>query len=629
MGNLKKTTANLLISLSSLGTILLYSPSLLAVNDDSKLSLISEKEWQEDEKFIIDLVKDTVITLSREEQKVFNYSKNLKDYKQRIKRGDFSAMYYLAYCYEYGVAIEKNEDKSIELYTQLQRKANDKIKAMALLQLAIIYTQRGGQKNYVQAIYDIGAAITFDYADAYSLFADAAFYGRGLDQSIPMGVKYLKLGAKNKSGACLYKLGDIAGKGLYGQHKDPTKELDCYKKSAALNNADGLVALAKYYYGRKSLVLNEKLVIEPDLEKASELLQKAVRYDVTKYPELIKIYKSVTDAESRRIISIFYFLQQLVKIDPYNNFALLELGKCYIMGYGVKMNVKTGERILETLVARKDNNAEMSLAILYGRGINYKYGNIKYSNGLEYEKYTNPKRAFDIYHHLADVHNMCNLEVARFYFSGAGGNEVNEKEALKYITKAFDNNENIQHIFKLLTSYYGLPNYYATDERSIASSPAGTMALKTLAIVEKYLKKHNADKDALMYLANLYYYGVGVKKNKQKFVSLVKIAFERGIQDAGVALVTIYLKGVGDKIGARVDAKMALVKAIEYLNRPMHSSNEIIIIIDKFAKYEPKILPELVSIIKTKAAKKQKFFNEALAYCSQKGYAIKNERLEK
>ncbi len=625
MGNLKKTTATLLTSLSSLGMILLYSPNLLAVDDDSKLNLISKKEWQEDEKFIINLVKDTVITLSREEQQIFNYSKNLKDYKQRIKRGDYAAMYYLAYCYEYGIATEKNEDKAIELYTKLQRRAKDEIKAMALLQLAIMYTHRGGEKNYVQAIYDIGAAITFDYADAYSLFADAAFYGRGLDQSIPMGLKYLKLGANNKSGACLYKLGNIAGNGLYGQHKDPTKELEYYKKSAAQNNGDGLVALAKYYYGRKSLVLNDKLVIEPDLEKASELLQKAVRYDITKYPELANIYKSVTDAKSRRIVSTFYFLQQLVKIDPYNNFALLELAKCYIMGYGVKMNVKTGERILETLVARKDNNAEMALAILYGRGINYKYGNIRYSNGLEYEKYTNPKRAFEIYHHLADVHNMCNLEVARFYFSGAGDNEVNEQEALKYIAKAFDNNENIQHIFKLLTSYYGLPSYYATDERSIASSPAGTMALKTLAIVEKYIKKHNADKSALMYLANLYYYGVGVRKNQQKFVSLVKIAFERGIQDAGVSLVTIYLKG----IGAKVDAKMALVKAKEYLNRPMHSSNEIIIIVNEFAKYDPKILPELVSIIKTKAMKKQKFFNEALAYCSQKGYIIKNERLEK
>ena len=617
MVNLSTSTVKFLLILALLALNLFFSEQLSAVEIkviDSKMT----QQMKNDRDFIKNLVKNTVITLSKEEQEVFNYTQSFEKYKNLVNRGEATAMYHLAYCYEYGIGTEMDFDKAIDLYKMLQRNVeDDTIKAKALIQLAIMYLERGGDRNIAQAVYDIGAAITFNYPDGYSFLADVTFKGLGVNQSVPLALKYLEIGAKNKSGACLYKLGEIAGKGLYNQPKNYIKELDFYQKSAALNNADGLVALAKYYYGGRSLVVNGRSVINIDLEKASELLQKAVFYDISKYPELVKIFEAVSGRAARGLISTTYFLQQLVKIDPDNQFALLALGKCYLKGYGVKKDINIGKRILEILVSRDYIAAEKYLAGYYSKGLIYKYGPNLCIFGIKNAKNLNPKRAFDIYHHLADSHNICNYETAKFYFSGAGGNEVNEAEALKYVTKALDSRQDTKKIFKLLSNYYGLPTYYATDERSIVTIPAGKMANKTVGIVDKYSRANPNDYDALRYLSNLYFYGVGVEKNYQRFTFLLNVAFMRGDQAAGNALITTYLTDYGVKANSSV----ALAKAKEYFNRPMHSSTEIIDIVDKFAKYDADKLPELINFIRGKADAKEKYFVEAMKYCAQKGYA--------
>ena len=624
MINFSTSTARILFVSALLSCNFLLCDQINAA-ENKKVDSKTMQQMKSDREFIVKLVKSTVITLSQEEQKVLNYTKAFKNYQSLVDRGDARAIYPLGFCHQYGLGTKVNVKKAIELYKMLQRNVeSDIIKAKALLQLASLYLEKDTKKDTVQAVYDIGAAITFNYPDAYSMFAELTFNGRGLTQSIPKAMKYLEVGAKNKSGACLYKLGKIAGKGLYNQHKDPVKELEYYQKSAALNNGDGLVALAKYYYGAKSLVRSDKLVIKPDLEKASELLQKAVRYDISKYPELVKIFESVDDVAARGLISTTYFLQQLVKLDPDNQRALLELGKCYLMGYGVKKDANIGVRILEILVSRDNIHAEKYLAHYYSEGLVFKFGNNVYTVAKKDAPNLDPKRAFDIYHHLADTHNMCNYELAKFYFSGVGGNEISEEQGLKYVVRALSSRQDTDKVFDLLSSYYGLPQYYATDERSIATKPTGKMANRTIAIVDKYLKNNPNDFKAFKYLANIYFYGVGVKKNYQRFTFTLNVAFMRGDQAAGNALITTYLTDVGVKANSAV----ALQKAKEYFDRPMHSSNEIIDIIDKFAKYDIKKLPALIKFIKGKADAKEKYFAEAMKYCAEKGYTRKYKIIE-
>ncbi|UDQ98187.1 hypothetical protein AAEX28_14545 [Lentisphaerota bacterium WC36G] len=588
--------------------------------------LREKQRIQEEREFIASLVSKTVITLSQEEQQIFNYHKKFLDSKTLVEEGDFRAMLPLALCYEYGLGTERDISKAVELYLAMQRRVeSDKITTKGLLQLAKIYLEPNQQFNNLEkAVYITGEAITYGNKDAYALLAELTLRGLGVNKDVDKALRYLEAGVKVNSGACYYKLGKIAGMGLYNQVKDSKKELEYYQKGAELDDPGALVALAKYYYGLKSVVVNDELVIKPDFGRASELLQKAIRYNVYKYDELVKIYDVVTDEELRSLITTAYFLQQLVKLDPDNQYAIMELAKCYFRGYGVKKDFQTGARLLEILVTRDFVPAEVFLAHAYGRGMQY-LKNADYDVAGVKNEYLNPKRAFEIYHRLADEHNLCNFELARFYLTGVGGVKMDEERGLKYIDKALQHHEKSAEIFRFLSAYYGLPQYYATDERSEQGKSTGKMANRSIAIVDKYLKRIKVDSNASKFLANVYYYGAGVKKNPQRFLFTLNVAFMKGDQASGMALISAYLKGIGAKVNSRV----AMIKAKEYLDRPMHSSNEIIEIIELFAKHGEEKMVDMIAFITAKAAAKEMYFDEALKYCATKGYARKYKVIKK
>ena len=318
----------------------------------------------------------------------------------------------------YGLGTEQDHEKAFDWFLKSATEGNK----FAQYSLANLYYYGNGvEKDLSQAFlwYQRSSA----QGQPYASYAIAQMYNKGeyVSQSEETAQRYykdalsgfLKLESKDQADDNLYyKLGSMFKKGL-GTDIDMDKAIDYVKRSAEMNNKNGL-----YEHG-KALLLGEH--IHQDKEKAVKLLEKAIKLE---------------NINAKRFLALEYISGEHLEQDTEKGLAMLtecadsgdafacyKLGKTYLQGEIIPQNPVEAEKHL--LLAEDNEFTQYALGKLY----------------LQNEKY-DIQKAVDYFEKSADKNYWSSYQIGRLYLFGADGLEKDKEKAVEWLTKsANDGNE--------------------------------------------------------------------------------------------------------------------------------------------------------------------------------------------
>ena len=336
-------------------------------------------------------------------------SKKLKPYLQ----------YRIGKMFCYGLGTEQNYQKAFEWF---ERSAKQKNKFAQFSLANLYYYGSGIEKDLSQAFlwYQRSSSQGQPYA-AYSI-AQMYRYGEYVTKDNDTAQRYykqalsgfLKIESDDMANDDLfYKLGQMFNLGL-GTDSDVTKAIEYFRRSAEMNNKNGL-----FEYG-KALLTGEH--IPPD--SAVKLLEKAVK---------------LKNSNAKRFLALEYISGEHLEQDFEKGIALLtecadsgdviasyRLGKIYLQGEIMPQNLDKAEKYL--LLAEDSEYTQYALAKLY----------------LQEEKY-DIQKAVDYFENGADKNHWASYQLGRIYLFGAKDIERDKEKAIEWFTKsANDGNEYAQ-----------------------------------------------------------------------------------------------------------------------------------------------------------------------------------------
>ena len=340
-------------------------------------------------------------------------SKKLKPYVQyRIGK---------MFCYSLGT--EQDYEKAFEWF---ERSAKQKNKFAQFSLANLYYYGSGIEKDLSQAFlwYQKSSSQGQPYA-AYSI-AQMYRYGEYVTKDNDTAQRYYKqalsgfLKIENNDMAnddLFYKLGQMFKLGL-GTNSDVTKAIEYFKRSAEMNNKNGL-----FEYG-KALLIGEH--IPQNTDSAVKLLEKAVK---------------LKNSNAKRFLALEYIsgehLEQDIEkgialltecADSGDTFACYKLGKIYLKGEIVPQNLVKAEKYL--LLATDNEYTQYALAKLY----------------LQEEKY-DIQKAVNYFENCAYKNQWASYQLGKIYLFGAAGLTKDKEQAIEWFTKsANDGNEYAQAI---------------------------------------------------------------------------------------------------------------------------------------------------------------------------------------
>ena len=335
-------------------------------------------------------------------------SKKLKPYVQ----------YRIGKMFCYGLGTEQDYEKAFEWF---ERSAKQKNKFAQFSLANLYYYGNGVEKDLSQAFlwYQRATSQGQPYT-AYSI-AQMYRYGEYVTKDNDTAQRYyqqalsgfLKIESDDMADDDLfYKLGQMFKLGL-GTDSDVTKAIEYFRRSAEMNNKNGL-----FEYG-KALLIGEH--IPQDTDSAVKLLEKAVK---------------LKNSNAKRFLALEYISGEHLEQDIEKGIALLtecadsgdviacyRLGKIYLHGEIVPQNLVKAEKYL--LLAADNENTQYALAKLY----------------LQEEKY-DIQKAVDCFEKSADKNMWSSYQLGRLYLFGAKGIEKDKEKAVEWLTKsANDGNE--------------------------------------------------------------------------------------------------------------------------------------------------------------------------------------------
>lgn len=276
-------------------------------------------------------------------------------------------------------------------------------------------------------------------------------------------------------------------KGEFGQ--DLTNEAFTYfSKSANNGNADAMLYLGKIY-------LNGYETTKQDKVKAIDWITKsATQGNAPAEQFLADLYYTGNYIKQDYAQALKWFLKSA---ENKNANAQEKLGEIYLNGYGTKIDYSEAAKWFELSVKQGNSDAELNLGYLYNNG----YGVVQ-----DYNK------ALSLYLESAAKDNStANYNIGILYENGFGVAQ-DYKKALDYYQKAADKSSP--------DAEYALGNLYYTghgvakDNKKaahlfVAASKGGSTDAPAI------LKVMYESKISFSYidLADMYYYGFGVKKN--------------------------------------------------------------------------------------------------------------------
>ena len=338
-------------------------------------------------------------------------SKKLKPYVQ----------YRIGKMFCYGLGTEQNYQKAFEWF---ERSAKQKNKFAQFSLANLYYYGSGIEKDLSQAFlwYQRSSSQGQPYAAYY--IAQMYRYGEYVTKDNDTAQRYyqqalsgfLKIESDDMADDDLfYKLGQMFKLGL-GTDSDVTKAIEYFRRSAEMNNKNGL-----FEYG-KALLIGEH--IPQNTDSAVKLLEKAVK---------------LKNSNAKRFLALEYISGEHLEQDIEKGIALLtecadsgdviacyRLGKIYLQGEIMSQNLDKAEKYL--LLAEDSEYAQYALAKLY----------------LQEEKY-DIQKAVNYFENCADKNHWASYQLGRIYLFGAEGFTKDKEQAIEWFTKsANDGNEYAQ-----------------------------------------------------------------------------------------------------------------------------------------------------------------------------------------
>ena len=347
-------------------------------------------------------------------------SKKLKPYVQ----------YRIGKMFCYGLGTEQNYQKAFEWF---ERSAKQKNKFAQFSLANLYYYGSGIEKDLSQAFlwYQRASSQGQPYA-AYSI-AQMYRYGEYVTKDNDTAQRYYKqalsgfLKIENDDMAnddLFYKLGQMFKLGL-GTDSDVTKAIEYFRRSAEMNNKNGL-----FEYG-KALLIGEH--IPQDTDSALKILEKAVK---------------LKNSNAKRFLALEYISGEHLEQDFEKGIALLtecadsgdviasyRLGKIYLQGEIMSQNLDKAEKYL--LLATDNEYTQYALANLH----------------FQEEKY-DIQKAVNYFENCADKNHWASYQLGRIYLFGAAGLTKDKEQAIEWFTKsANDGNEYAQAILDDISKF--------------------------------------------------------------------------------------------------------------------------------------------------------------------------------
>ena len=347
-------------------------------------------------------------------------SKKLKPYVQ----------YRIGKMFCYGLGTEQDYEKAFEWF---ERSAKQKNKFAQFSLANLYYYGSGIKKDLSQAFlwYQRSSSQGQPYA-AYSI-AQMYRYGEYVTKDNDTAQRYykqalsgfLKIESDDMANDDLfYKLGQMFKFGL-GTDSDVTKAIEYFKRSAEMNNKNGL-----FEYG-KALLIGEH--IPQDTDSALKILEKAVK---------------LKNSNAKRFLALEYISGEHLEQDFEKGIALLtecadsgdviacyRLGKIYLESEIMPQNLDKAEKYL--LLAEDNEYTQYALAKLY----------------LQEEKY-DIQKAVNYFEKSADKNHWASYQLGRIYLFGAKDIERDKEQAIEWFTKsANDGNEYAQAILDEISKF--------------------------------------------------------------------------------------------------------------------------------------------------------------------------------
>ena len=375
-------------------------------------------------------------------------SKKLKPYVQ----------YRIGKMFCYGLGTEQDYEKAFEWF---ERSAKQKNKFAQFSLANLYYYGSGIEKDLSQAFlwYQKSSSQGQPYA-AYSI-AQMYRYGEYVTKDNDTAQRYYQqalsgfLKIENNDMAnddLFYKLGQMFKLGL-GTNSDVTKAIEYFRRSAEMNNKNGL-----FEYG-KALLTGEH--IPQDTDSAVKLLEKAVK---------------LKNSNAKRFLALEYISGEHLEQDFEKGIALLtecadsgdviasyRLGKIYLQGEIMPQNLDKAEKYL--LLAEDSEYTQYALAKLY----------------LQEEKY-DIQKAVDYFENGADKNHWASYQLGRIYLFGAKDIERDKEKAIEWFTKsANDGNEYAQDLLENMERY---------ENAVLANTIFGLFANLSRCIEDDYTQKY-------------------------------------------------------------------------------------------------------------------------------------------
>ena len=347
-------------------------------------------------------------------------SKKLKPYVQ----------YRIGKMFCYGLGTEQDYEKAFEWF---ERSAKQKNKFAQFSLANLYYYGSGVEKDLSQAFlwYQRSSSQGQPYA-AYSI-AQMYRYGEYVTKDNDTAQRYykqalsgfLKIESDDMANDDLfYKLGQMFKFGL-GTDSDVTKAIEYFRRSAEMNNKNGL-----FEYG-KALLIGEH--IPQNTDSAVKLLEKAVK---------------LKNSNAKRFLALEYISGEHLEQDFEKGIALLtecadsgdviacyRLGKIYLESEIMPQNLDKAEKYL--LLAEDNEYTQYALAKLY----------------LQEEKY-DIQKAVNYFEKSADKNHWASYQLGRIYLFGAKDIERDKEQAIEWFTKsANDGNEYAQAILDEISKF--------------------------------------------------------------------------------------------------------------------------------------------------------------------------------
>ena len=345
-----------------------------------------------------------------------NYEKAFEWFLKSAQEGNKFAQFSLANLYYYGNVAEKN------------------------LKGAFGWYMRSAKQGQPYAAYAVGNMYENGESAEKDKKKSQGYYNQALSG-------FLKLEADGQADDNLfYKIGVMYKNGL-GTEADMDMALEYFKRSAELNNKNGL-----YEYG-KALLLGEN--ITQDIPKAMDCLEKAVR---------------LGNLNAKRFLALEYISGEHIEQDIDKGIEMLTecavggdtlscflLGKIYFKGEFVNRDLSKAEKYL--LMADKDSgHACYYLGKLYQEEEKYDLdksvewlekavtyddisANASYSLAkilLEDNKYHDTQKAIKLLELSAEENNWASFLLGRLYLFGTEDIEKDKEKAMEWLNRSAD-----------------------------------------------------------------------------------------------------------------------------------------------------------------------------------------------